>query len=49
MRNISRKIVRLISRADSERDKVTALEKVRVEIEELKVFAGICKNVACRE
>ena len=49
LRNISGKIVRLIIRANSERNKVATLEKVRVEIEELKVTAGICKNVACRE
>ena len=49
LRNISGQIVRLIIRANSERNKVSTLEKVRVEIEELKVTAGICKNVACRE
>ncbi|MCK5015295.1 MAG: four helix bundle protein [Candidatus Omnitrophica bacterium] len=45
LRNISRKIVRLIIRANSERDKVPTLEEVRVEIEELKVTARICKEV----
>ena len=49
LRNIYRKIVRLIIRSNSERNKVATLEKVRVEIKELKVFAKICKNVACRE
>ena len=50
LRNISGKIVRLIIKANSEKDekdKVSILEEVRVEIEELKVFAEICKNVAC--
>ena len=45
LRDISRKIVRLIIRANSERDKISTLEEVRVEIEELKVTARICKEV----
>jgi hypothetical protein len=45
LRDLSRQIVRLIIRANSERDKTASLEKTRVAIEELKVTARICKEV----
>ena len=45
LRNVSREIVRLIIRANSERNKIPTLEKARVAIEELKVTARICKEV----
>lgn len=45
LRNISRMIVRLIIRANSGKDKVATLEKLRVGIEELKVTTRICKEV----
>jgi len=45
LRNLSRKIVRLIIRANSERDKIATLETIRVTVEELKVTARICKEV----
>jgi hypothetical protein len=45
LRNLSRKIVRLIICANSERDKIATLEKIRVTVEELKVTARIRKEV----
>jgi len=45
LRNLSRRIVRLIIRANSEKDKIATLEQARVIIEELKVTARICKEV----
>lgn len=43
LRNLSRRVVRLIIRANSEKDKIATLEQARVAIEELKVTARICK------
>jgi hypothetical protein len=45
LRDLSREIVRLIIRANSEKDKLATLERTRVAIEELKVTARICKEV----
>lgn len=45
LRGLSRQVVRLIIRANSEKDKIATLEQARVAIEELKVTTRICKEV----
>ena len=45
LRNLSREIVRLIIRANSEKDKVKTLLALRDTIEEFKVTLRICKEV----
>ena len=45
LRNLSREIVRLIIRANSERERLSTLHCLRDTIEELKVVLRICKEV----
>ena len=45
LRNTSRKIVRLIVRANSEKDKLATLQQLRDTVEELKVTMRIGKEV----
>ena len=45
LRNLSREVVRLIIRANSEREKYLTLCTLRDTIEELKVTVRICKEV----
>ncbi len=45
LRNLSRTVVRLIIRANSERDRLATLSSLRDTIEELKVCMRICKEV----
>ena len=45
LRNLSRRIVQLIIRANSEKDKTATLQQMRVVVEELKVTGRICKEV----
>lgn|SRR5574341_557498 len=44
LRNLSRAVVRLIIRANSERDRLATLSTLRDTIEELKVCMRICKE-----
>jgi len=45
LRNISREVVRLIIRANSEKEKISTLSALRIAIEDLKVTVRICKEV----
>jgi hypothetical protein len=45
LRNLSRCVVRLIVRANSQREKVATLCRLRDAIEELKVTVRVCKEV----
>ena len=45
LRNVSREIVMLIIRANSERDKLSTLVRLRDMIEELKLTIRLCKEV----
>jgi len=45
LRNLSRKVVRLIIKANSEREKLLTLCALRDVLEELKVTVRICKEV----
>ena len=44
LRNLSREVVRLIVRANSERDRLPTLTLLRDTIEELKVTVRVCKE-----
>ncbi len=45
LRNLSREIVRLIIKANSEKERVSTLQHLRDAIEELKITVRICKEV----
>ncbi len=45
LRNLSREIVRLIVRANSEKERLSTLQALRDTIEELKVTIRVCKEV----
>ncbi len=45
LRNLSREIVRLIVRANSEKERLSTIQKLRDTIEELKVTIRVCKEV----
>ena len=45
LRNLSRTVVRLIIRANSEKDRLATLLQLRESIEELKICFRICKEV----
>lgn len=45
LRNLSREVVRLIVRANSERERLSTLHRLRDTIEELKVTIRVCKEV----
>lgn len=44
LRNIARRVVMLIVRANNSTDKLPALEEVRIHLEELKAVIRICKE-----
>jgi len=45
LRNLSREVVRLIVTANSEREKIATLTRLRDTLEELKLTVRICKEV----
>ncbi|MBI5047638.1 MAG: four helix bundle protein [Deltaproteobacteria bacterium] len=45
LRNLSREVVRLIIKANSERDRLSTLQSLRDTIEGLKITVRICKEV----
>lgn len=45
IRNLSRSVVRLIIKVNSEKDKINTLYRLRETIEELKVTIRVCKEV----